>query len=55
MKHNPHAHVVDYLVLVDPTKVPTRDAFELSKYLDYKYYVIGENHSVEARRELMQE
>jgi hypothetical protein len=55
IRHNPYAHVVDYLVLVDPMEVPTKDAFDRSKCFEYKYYVIGGNHSAEARRELMQE
>ena len=50
IRHNPYAHVVDYLVLVDPMEVPTKDAFDRSKCFKYKYYVIGGNHSAEARR-----
>jgi hypothetical protein len=53
IRYNPYAHVVDYLVLVDPMEVPTREEFDRSKCFDYKYYVIGGNHSTEARRELM--
>jgi hypothetical protein len=41
--------VVDYLVLVDPMEVPMREEFDRSKCFDYKYYVIGGNHSAEAR------
>jgi len=55
MRHNPYAHVVDYLVLVDPEVVPTRDEFDETRCFHYKYYVLGGNHSAEARRELMQE
>jgi len=55
MRYNPYAHVVDCLVLVDPKEVPARHAFNRSKCFDYKYYVIGGNHSIEARRELIQE
>jgi hypothetical protein len=55
IRYNPYAHVVDYLVLVDPMEVPMREEFDRSKCFDYKYYVIGGNHSAEARRELMQE
>jgi hypothetical protein len=47
--------VVDCLVLVDPMEVPTWEEFDVSKYFDYKYYVIGGNHSTKDRRELMQE
>jgi hypothetical protein len=47
--------VVYYLVLVDPMEVPRREEFDRSKCFDYKYYVIGGNHSADARRELMQE
>jgi hypothetical protein len=31
IRHNPYAHVVDYLVLVDPMEVPTKDTFDRSK------------------------
>ena len=55
MRINPYAHVVDYLVLVDPKDVPVRDAFDESRCFDYNYYVLGRYHSVEARRELMKE
>lgn len=41
--------MVDYLVLVDPMEVPSRDEFDRSKRFEYKYYVIGGNHSAEAR------
>ena len=54
IRYIPYSHVVDYLVLVDPMEVPTREEFDRSKCFDYKYYVIGGNHSVEARSELMQ-
>ena len=54
IRYNPYAHVVDYLVLVDPMEVPTREHFDRSKSFDYKYYVIGENHFADVRRELMQ-
>ena len=53
IRYNPYALVVDYLVLVDLMEVPTREEFYSSKCFDYKYYVIGGNHSAEARRELM--
>ena len=55
IRYNPYAHVVDYLVLVDPMEVPRREEFDRSKCFHYKYYVIGGNHYIEARRELMQE
>jgi hypothetical protein len=55
IRYNPYAHVVDCLVLVDPMEVPTWEEFDVSKYFDYKYYVIGGNHSTKDRRELMQE
>jgi hypothetical protein len=55
IRHNPYAHVVDYLVLVDLMEVPTKYAFDRSKCFEYKYYVIGGNNSAEARRELMEE
>ena len=37
IRYNPYAHVVDYLVLVDPMEVPSRDEFDRSKCFDYKY------------------
>jgi hypothetical protein len=55
IRYNPYAHVVEYLVLIDPMEVPTREEFDRSKCFDYKYYVIVGNHYAEARRELMQE
>jgi hypothetical protein len=55
IRYNPYARVVDYLVLVDPMEVPTREEFDRSKYFDCKYYVIGGNYSTKVRRELMQE
>jgi hypothetical protein len=36
-------------------EVPSKNASNRSKCFDYKYFVIGGNHYVEARRELMQE
>ena len=48
MRHNPYAHVVNYLVLVDPKDVPTRDELDQTRIFHYKYYVLGGNHSVEA-------
>ena len=50
IRHNPYTRVVDYLVLVDPMEVPTMDALDRSICFEYKYYVIGANHSIEARR-----
>ena len=35
MRLNPYAHVVNYLVLVDPKDVHVRDAFDESRYFDY--------------------
>jgi hypothetical protein len=49
IRYNPHAHVVDYLVLVDPVEVLMREEFDRSIFFYYKFYVIGENHSTEAR------
>jgi len=40
IRYNPYAHVVDYLVHVDPMEVPSRDEFDKSKCFDCKYYVI---------------
>ena len=54
-KFNPYAHVVDYVVLVDPCQVPKKQAFDKTKCFDYKYYVIGWNHLVEAKRQLIEE
>ena len=36
---NTYAHVVDYLVLVDPKDVPIRNAFDESRCFDYNCYV----------------
>ena len=55
MRLNTYAHVVDYLVLVDPQDAWVRDAFDDSRCFDYNYYVLGGNHFVQAIRELMQE
>ena len=35
MMHNPYAHVVNYLVLVDPKYVPDKDAFDESTCFVY--------------------
>ena len=55
MRYNPFAHVVDYVLLVDPIQVPNKEAFDKSKCFEYKYYVLGGNHSIEAQRQLMGE
>jgi hypothetical protein len=55
IRYNPYAHVVYYLVLVDPMEVTRMEEFDTSKCFDCKYNVIGGNHSAEDRRELMQE
>lgn len=47
--YNPDAHV-DYVVLVDQNQVPNKEAFDRTQCFDYRYYVIGGNHSVEAKR-----
>ena len=39
MRIDTYAHVVDYLVLVDPKDVPIRNAFDESRCFDYNYYV----------------
>ena len=36
MRHNPYAHVVDYLVVVDPKYVPTKDEFDRTRIFHYK-------------------
>ena len=46
---------MDYVVLVDPCQVPNKQAFDKAKCFDYKYYVIGGNHSIEAKRQLIAE
>ena len=43
--YNPYAHVVDYVVPVDPNEVPNKQAFNRPKCFEYKYYVIGGNRS----------
>ena len=55
MRLDPYAHVVDYLVLIDPKDVHIRDAFDESNCFHYNYYVLGGNHCEEARSELMQQ
>ena len=35
MRLNPYAHVVDYLVLVEPKDVYVRDSFDESRCFDY--------------------
>ena len=55
MRHNPYAHVVDYIFLVDPKDVSTRDEFDRTKSFNYNNNFLGGNHSIEARQELMQE
>ena len=47
IRYNPYAHMVDYLVLVDPKQVPTKHAFDQSKCFGYKYYVYGKKCSIE--------
>ena len=48
--YNAYAHVVDYLVLVDPMEVPTSEEFDRSKCFECKYYLIRGNHFAKARR-----
>jgi len=55
MRYNPYAHVVDYVLLVDPIQVPNKEAFDKLKFSQYKYYVLGGNHFIEAQRKLMEE
>ena len=55
MRHNPYAHVVEYLVLIDPKDIPSRDEFDSTRCFHYKFYVLGGNYFVEERIELMQE
>lgn len=35
MKYNPYAHVVDYVLLVDPVQFPNKEAFDKSKCFEY--------------------
>ena len=44
---NPYAHVVDYIVLIDPKGVLVRDEFDESMCFYYNYYVLLGNHFVE--------
>ena len=55
MRYNPFAHVVDYVLLIDPSQVPNKESFDKSKCFEYKYYVLGGNHFVESQRQLMEE
>ena len=43
------------MVLVDPCQVSNKQEFDKTQFFDYKYYVIGGNHSVEAKRQLIEE
>ena len=43
MRLNRYAHVVEYVVLVDPEEdIPVINEFDESRCFDYKYYVLGE-------------
>jgi len=55
MRYNPYAHVINYVLLVDPVQVPNKKAFDKSKCFEYNYYVLGGNYSVEAQRQLIEE
>ena len=55
MRYNPYAHVVSYVLLVEPVQVPNKGAVDKSKCFEYNYYVLGGNHSVEVQRQLMEE
>ncbi|KAH6555676.1 hypothetical protein KP509_1Z236600 [Ceratopteris richardii] len=55
MKINPHATVVPFLVMVDPTECSSVEEFNEGLFEDYTYYVIGGSHSAEARRQLVKE
>jgi len=41
-----------FVLLVDPTLCPTREEFDMSHKNDYRYYVIGGNHSACAKADL---
>ena len=43
MRLNRYAHVVEYVVLVDPEDIPVINEFDESRCFDYKYYVLGES------------
>ena len=55
MKINPHATVVPFLVMVDPSQCPSINDFDISNPEKYQYFVIGGSHSAEARRQLVME
>ena len=42
MRLNRYAHVVEYVVLVDPEYFPVINEFDESRCFDYKYYVLVE-------------
>ena len=54
-RYNPYAHVVDYVILVDPNQVPNKEAFDRTQCFDYRYYVIGGKHSAKAKIQLVKE
>jgi hypothetical protein len=41
-----------FVLLVDPKDCPTKEDFDVSRRETYKYYVIGENHSLCAKLDL---
>ena len=55
MKINPHTTVVPFIVMVDSEECADIDAFDVRNHEQYNYYVIGESHSAEARRQLVKE
>lgn len=55
MRYNLHAHVVDYVVFVDSNQVPNKETFDETQCFEYIYYVIGGNHSIEAKIQLIRE
>jgi hypothetical protein len=47
--------VVPFLVMVDPVQCGDVDEFDITNPEKYNYFVIGESHSAEARRQLIKE
>ena len=41
MKINPHANVVPFIVIVDPTECASVEEFDVRKHDQYNYFVIG--------------
>ncbi|KAJ7526019.1 hypothetical protein O6H91_17G078100 [Diphasiastrum complanatum] len=55
MKIHPLANVLTFIVMVDPVQCSRKASFKNIMINEYRYYVIGECHSAEARRQFVME